>query len=178
VGHDTRGAASRINNRSEVVGYLTPDSNFQSYVYTWTREGGTVNIGGYPGGFVVGTPYGNVFGITGLSQVVATSTFPGDEITRQLLWSGGEGPFVIAEDSIPDYSHMGINDVGEVAGATRAEQAQMTAAVWMTAAAWICFWLRGGVTSRRPVGVRSARAGIRPPRFRPVWRSARDLRCC
>ena len=128
----TGGAASRINNRSEVAGYLTPDSNFQSYVYTWTREGGTVNIGGYPGGFVVGSDYGNVFGINGLGQVVATSTFPGDEITRQLLWSGGGGPFVIAEDGIPDYSHMGCNDVGEVAGATRPEQAQITAAVWMT----------------------------------------------
>ena len=128
----TGGAASRINNRSEAAGYLTPDSNFQSYVYTWTREGGTVNIGGYPGGFVVGSDYGNVFGINGLGQVVATSTFPGDEITRQLLWSGGGGPFVIAEDGIPDYSHMGCNDVGEVAGATRPEQAQITAAVWMT----------------------------------------------
>jgi hypothetical protein len=128
----TGGAASRINNRGVVAGYLTPDATFQSYVYTWTREGGFVNIGGYPGGFVVGSDYGNVFGINGLGQVVATSTFPGDEITRQLLWSGGGGPFVIAEDGIPDYSHMGCNDVGEVAGATRPEQAQITAAVWMT----------------------------------------------
>ena len=63
--------------------------------------GRPVNIGGYPGGFVVGSDYGNVFGINGLSQVVATSTFPGDEITRQLLWSDGGGPFVIAEDGIP-----------------------------------------------------------------------------
>jgi probable HAF family extracellular repeat protein len=127
----TGGAASRINNRGVVAGYLTPDATFQSDVYTWTREGGFVNIGGYPGGFVVGSDYGNVFGINGLSQVVATSTFPGDEVTRQLLWSDG-GPFVIAEDGIPDYSHMGINDVGEVAGAARPQQGQMTAAVWMT----------------------------------------------
>jgi probable HAF family extracellular repeat protein len=126
------GAASHINNRGEVVGYLAPDLSFQSYVFTWTKDGGTVNIGGYPGGFITGTDYGNVFGINGIGQVVATSTFPGDEITRQLLWSGGAGPFVVAEDGIPDYSHMGINDVGEIAGATREPLGPATAAVWMT----------------------------------------------
>ena len=106
------GAASHINNRGEVVGYLAPDLSFQSYVFTWTKDGGTVNIGGYPGGFITGSDYGNVFGVNGIGQVVATSTFPGDEITRQLLWSGGAGPFVVAEDGIPE-SSMGINDVGE-----------------------------------------------------------------
>lgn len=126
------GAATRINNRGQVAGYLAPDVNFQSYVYTWTRDGGTVNIGGYPGGFIVGSDYGNVFGVNSLGQVVATSTSPGDEMTRQLLWSGGDGPFVIAEDGIPDDSHMGINDVGEIAGSTRAPGGTMTVAVWMT----------------------------------------------
>ncbi|HEY7056588.1 MAG TPA: hypothetical protein VH458_08700 [Vicinamibacterales bacterium] len=130
------GGATRINNRGEVAGYIEPDFArgfpFQAYVYTWTRDGGTMNIGGYPGGFIDGTDYGNVFGLNSLGQVVATSTYPGDEITRQLLWSGGAGPFVMAESGEPSLSHMGINDVGEIAGSTQGPAGGTTAAVWMT----------------------------------------------
>jgi hypothetical protein len=89
-----------------------------------------VNRGGYPGGFIGGS-FGDVHGLNNLGQIVASSTYPGDEIMRMLLWTGGAGPFVFGGPGGTD-TRLGINDVGEIAGSNRPEiPGPQVAAVWM-----------------------------------------------
>jgi probable HAF family extracellular repeat protein len=125
--------AARINNHGQVAIYTYPD-DFQSEVFISTPSQGTVMLQPYPGGFINGTNYGSIYGLNDIGQVVASTTYPGDEITRQLLWTGGGGPFEVSDGWSQTYTSMGINDLGEIAGGEHdATRSRRVAAIWLTA---------------------------------------------